>query len=110
MQLNAIDKGEYLALTVSGRLDASNSASFDESAKALLNPPSKSVLVDLAGLEYISSSGLRSLLSLAKAVRKAGFKTAFCSLQPAPEEIFRIAGFMEILTFRPDEKSAAKEL
>jgi anti-anti-sigma factor len=110
MQVTTTDKGTYVLLSVSGRLDASSSPAFNEAVAALGSPPAKHVLVDLGGMEYVSSSGLRSLLTLAKSLHKAGLKSAFCSLQTLPEEIFRVAGFMSILTISPNEASAAAAL
>ncbi|MDR1035278.1 MAG: STAS domain-containing protein [Deltaproteobacteria bacterium] len=107
MQITTADKGAYTLITVSGRMDATSSPSFDEAARALGPLPAKHVLVELHGLEFISSSGLRSFLALAKTVQKAGFTTAFCSLSHMAEEVFRIAGFMSILKIYPDEAAAA---
>ncbi|MDR2612879.1 MAG: STAS domain-containing protein [Deltaproteobacteria bacterium] len=104
------DKGSYYLLSLSGRLDASTSPSFDAEAAPLTASPAKDVVLDLRGLEYVSSSGLRSFLSLAKALQKGGFRTAFCSLSPATRDVFRIAGFMSILKILPDETAAAAEL
>ncbi|MDR1081377.1 MAG: STAS domain-containing protein [Deltaproteobacteria bacterium] len=107
MQVTTTDKGAYTLLSVSGRMDASTSPSFDEATRALGPAPSKNVLVELHALEFVSSSGLRSFLALAKNVQKAGFTTAFCSLSPMAEEVFKIAGFMSILKIYPDEAQAA---
>jgi anti-anti-sigma factor len=110
MQVIATDKGPYTLLTVSGRLDASTSPAFDESAKALGPDFGKHVILDLSGLDFVSSSGLRSFLSLAKSLRKAGFEAAFCSLPPMAAEVFKIAGFTSILKVLPDEAAAAAAL
>jgi anti-sigma B factor antagonist len=110
MQVTTTDKGSYTVISVSGRLDASTSPDFDSAVRALGTPPAKNVLVNLAGLEFVSSSGLRSFLSLAKAAQKAGLRTAFCSLGPVAADIFKIAGFNSILKILPDEASAETEL
>ncbi|MDR1040187.1 MAG: STAS domain-containing protein [Deltaproteobacteria bacterium] len=110
MQVATADKGAYTLLSVSGRMDATSSPGFDDAARALGPRIAKNVLLDLQGLEFVSSSGLRSFLALAKTVQRAGFQTAFCSLGPMIEEVFRIAGFMSILKIYPDESSAAAGL
>jgi anti-anti-sigma factor len=110
MQVTPADKGAYTLLTVSGRMDASAAPAFDGAAAALGAPPAKPVVVDLAGMDYVSSSGLRCFLALAKSLQKAGLSASFCSLAPMAEEVFRIAGFMSILKVHPDEASAAKAL
>jgi anti-anti-sigma factor len=68
------------------------------------------VLLDLKALEFISSAGLRSLLTVAKAIQKEGRTLAFINLAPMVADVFKMAGFLSILKVYPDKVSAAKEL
>jgi len=63
-------------------------------------------LVDLAGLEFISSAGLRGVLMLAKTCQKDGRPLGFCGLKPLVEDVFKISGFMSILKILPDQAAA----
>ncbi|KQY16340.1 hypothetical protein ASE23_20380 [Rhizobium sp. Root73] len=49
--------------------------------------------MDMAGLDYVSSAGLRVMLKTAKASRAAKKKLVLAGLQPAVQEVFDISGF-----------------
>ena len=55
-------------------------------------------IVDLAGLEYISSAGLRGILTIGKACKAAKAALAFCSMQAMVADMFKLSGFTSILT------------
>ena len=64
------------------------------------------VVLDLAGVDYISSAGLRVLLVAAKKSKAAQCKFALCSLQPAVREVFEISGFGTIIAIHADRAGA----
>ena len=55
------------------------------------------LVLDLAGVEYISSMGLRVLMMVAKEMGAAGAPVGVASLKPAVEEIFDIARFRYVI-------------
>ena len=85
-------------LTLSGRLDTSVSAQvsaeIDRQLAASSVSPGGSLTCDLENLDYISSSGLRIMLSLAK--RYKDFRIV--EVQPAVFEVFNMTGFSKIMT------------
>ena len=85
-------------LTLSGRLDTSVSAQvsaeIDRQLAASNVSPGGSLTCDLENLDYISSSGLRIMLSLAK--RYKDFRIV--EVQPAVFEVFNMTGFSKIMT------------
>ncbi|MDR2442229.1 MAG: STAS domain-containing protein [Deltaproteobacteria bacterium] len=111
MKIDVIDEGQKVIVTVDGRLDAATAASFDESVQALpgLKPP-RTILADLTNLEFISSAGLRSLLTLGKACRASGAQLAFCSLNAMVADVFKISGFTAIFKIYPDRNEAMAAL
>jgi anti-sigma B factor antagonist len=105
-----IQDGDVLVIViVEGRLDATNAASFDEAVKDLpvLTPPRR-ILMDLKGLEFVSSAGLRSFLTLGKACRSSGAQLGFCSLGTLVADVFKISGFVTIFTLFADRQEALK--
>ena len=94
-------------LKVSGRLDATAAAEFNQAAARALEAAPPRLLVDLAGLDFISSAGLRCVLTLAKTCQKDGRPLGFCALAPLVEDVFKISGFMSILKIFPDQAAAA---
>ena len=88
-------EGSALTLALEGRLDTTTSPELEEVIKGLDGVDT--LIMDMAGLEYISSAGLRVLLSAQKVMNtKGGMK-----IKNATEEvmeIFEVTGFDDILT------------
>ena len=82
---------------------------FERALIPLLDPAAGSragVVVDLAGVEYISSVGLRVLMIATKSVRGRGARFAVAELQPIVREIFAISRFDAILEVCPSLRAA----
>src|SRR6266542_2680092 len=62
--------------------------------------------VDMSGLDYISSAGLRVLLVMAKKVQQAKGKVALFGLVPNVREVFSVSGFDTIFSIQPDSATA----
>lgn len=84
-------------IALSGRMDAGNASEFDEAFGVVLGKKPASLIIDLAGLEYISSAGLRSVLTLIKAAKAGGAGLKFCAMQPMVTEVFKVSGFSAML-------------
>lgn len=82
-----------------GRLDGSNAPAVEKELLSLLETTS-TVDVNLAGLEYVSSAGLRVFLAAAKAAKGKGGKVVLVSPKPAVLEVLQISGFDRILEIR----------
>ncbi|TCT07998.1 STAS domain-containing protein [Aquabacter spiritensis] len=93
MQIEREATGSDLVLKVSGRLDTPNAKPFEQSLLAAVAETSGRITVDLAGVDYVSSSGLRALLVAGKAMRAAKRELALRALQPQIREVFDISGF-----------------
>ncbi len=87
--------GEELTLNVSGRLDTNTAPLLDAEIKEIGNETKKLVL-DFAGLEYISSAGLRTVLIAQKKMNKQGVMLVK-NVNESVMEVFQITGFSDIL-------------
>lgn len=81
-----------LVLHLAGRLDASTYMQFDATVLPLLAdlPGGTTVVLDLAGLEYISSAGLRSVARVRKTTRSLQGHTLLLDPQPQVRKVFDI--------------------
>ena len=70
----------------------------------------KGVVLDFAGVEYISSVGLRVLMVAAKQMRTREAKIAVAGLQPVVAEIFAISRFDRVLDVYPSVRNALEKL
>ncbi|MBR2727333.1 MAG: STAS domain-containing protein [Solobacterium sp.] len=93
-------EGKALTVALSGRLDSSTAPDLE---KQLDLTDIDKLVFDLAGLEYISSAGLRILLASMKAMDRQGEMTVR-HVQPAVMELFTVTGFSEILTIEAEEE------
>ena len=90
-----------------GRLDFGAAADFQarvEQALAATSPAA--LIIDCAGLDYVSSAGLRVFLLAAKAAQRAGLAFAMCSLTPAVREVFELSGFSRVIAVHADRATA----
>lgn len=83
-------------LTCTGRMDAVSAPRFETACMELLAQGHASQVVDLGGLEYISSAGLRSILTSVKKLKASGGGLAFCGLSGMVDEVFRVSGFLKL--------------
>lgn len=86
-----------MVIAVTGRVDGTNAQSFDTSMDEIIQESDTAVVLDLEGLTYMSSAGLRTILMTAKRLQTRKANLAICSLRPTINEIFQIAGFDRIL-------------
>lgn len=98
MKIVKAQNGAELRLSLSGRLDTTTAPELEQEAKQSLDGVTKLAL-DMTELEYISSAGLRVLLSMQKVMNKQGEMTV-CGVNETVREVFDITGFSDILTIQ----------
>ena len=89
---------ELTVISLTGRMDAGNAGEFNEAFDAVLEKHPAGLIIDLGGLQYISSAGLRSVLTLIKAAKAAKVTLKFCGMQPMVADVFKVSGFSSILS------------
>jgi anti-sigma B factor antagonist len=97
-------------LTVSGRIDATTSEDFKGTLDSFIDGNYATILIDLAGVEYISSMGLRILLAAQKKLRQKKGDVRLAALQPFVAEVFEIAGFAKLFKIYPTEAEALSQM
>ncbi|MBQ7431240.1 STAS domain-containing protein [Butyrivibrio sp.] len=96
MTINKIANGSQLTVALDGRLDTTTAPQLDDELKTALDGITK-LDFDMANLEYISSAGLRVLLSAQKVMNKQG-EMVVKNANEEIKEIFEVTGFVDILT------------
>lgn len=86
-----------LTVIVNGKVDTSTAPELDAGVKPYLDGVDNLIL-DFTGVNYISSAGLRILLSLQKTMSQKG-KMKVVGVCDVVDEIFEITGFADILTY-----------
>ena len=98
MQAVVNEKNGITVIALTGRMDATTSGVFGDACKAELDKGAKRIILDLAGIEYISSAGLRMILTMLKSAKSASAKLAFCGMQSMVRDVFKISGFTSMLS------------
>ena len=88
--------GEAVTLVVAGRLDTQTAPELEKELDSIL-PDTKDLTFDMAGLEYVSSAGLRVILKAQKAMNAQG-AMKLTGVNDSIMEVFDITGFLDILT------------
>lgn len=85
-----------LVLKPARRIDSSSAKSFEDDAAALLDGGPKKVVIDATDLDYISSAGLRVILTTAKKAKAAGGGLTIACARNNVKEVLAVSGFDNI--------------
>ncbi len=105
MEIKKTTLNQIEIFEISGRIDANNANDFEKILVQSIEEGATKMIADLTNLEYISSSGLRVFLLIAKKIGKNGF-IYLCSLQPQVSQIFNISGFNNIFSIFENREDA----
>jgi anti-sigma B factor antagonist len=90
-------EGSIVILSPIGRINNDTSPAFQAKLFACVGPTGAAVLVDLSGVEYISSAGLRALMVASKQSKASQGRLAVAGLTPVVKEIFTISRFAHVV-------------
>lgn len=96
MDLRSRRLADTIVLSPAGRIDHATAEPFREALLAGLGtcaPGKDHVVLDLGGVEYVASAGLRALMLAAKQVKTQGGTLVVAALQPVVREVFEISKF-----------------
>lgn len=99
MKIESEKKEEKLTLWLHGRLDTSTAPQLQQVMDTELEGI-KDLQIDMEQLEYVSSAGLRVLLSASKKMKAAEGNMTICHVNKDVMEVFTITGFKDIITIR----------
>lgn len=107
VNISSRKEGSATIVQVSGRLDADAAPGFELSCVQLVRSAEKVIVLDLGGVLYISSSGLRSLLVIGKYQQQRGGVLRVANLTPTVAQLFEQSNFQSLFpSFDSVEKAA----
>ena len=102
-------EGEVFSLEVKGEVDASSSIQLDDAFKnALMHE--KKIMVDLGGLEYISSAGLGVFVSQLEEVNNKEINLVLFGLSEAVYQVFDLLGLPSLFQIVNNKEEALEKL
>ncbi len=96
MKINKKVNGEKTTIALEGRLDTGTSPELEVVLNAI-TPTSKDLTLDFAKLEYVSSAGLRVLLTAQKNMNAHNGKMAIVNANDVVREVFDVTGFASFI-------------
>ena len=96
MTIEIKKKNEETIIEIVGRLDTITAPALDKTINEDISD-TKKLILDIKGVEYISSAGLRVLLSTQKKMQKIGTMKVINACEEVME-VFEMTGFADILT------------
>jgi anti-sigma B factor antagonist len=93
-------------VTVSGRVDSATAPELEGKLRELVDAGKTQLVLDLTNVEYMSSAGLRAMVSTLKAVKRVNGDLRISSPSPRVEEVLRLAGLTSIFNIHPTQEDA----
>jgi anti-anti-sigma factor len=97
-------------LSVTGRLDASTAPLLQTRVEQHISTGKRLFVLDLQGVDYVSSGGLRALLIVTKKVKPLAGGVVLSNLHPFVEDLLTMAGFNKLIPTAATEEDAVKLL
>lgn len=102
-------EGDVYIVVIEGRIDATTTPTVEKKL-AKLDDIAMKMAIDFSDVDYLSSAGMRLLLSLTKRMESKGGKVAFYGMGDDVVDIIRMAGFERILNLFGKKADALKSL
>ncbi|NGX40126.1 MAG: putative anti-sigma factor antagonist BtrV [Chlamydiae bacterium] len=109
VEITIEQEGDIHIVTLDGRLDASSTPVIEKKLAKLVET-AKQLVVDFSKVTYLSSAGMRLLLSLTKRLQSGDGQILFFGMNDDVMEIIKMAGFERILRIFNTKKEALKAL
>lgn len=110
MEITETRQGELSILKLEGKLDAVSCSELDQKLLSMIDGGDNAFLLDLDSLVYISSAGLRTMLTAHKKLAEIQGRLILCALQEQVKEVFDISGFSQFFSISPSREEALAEL
>ena len=87
---------------ISGRVDSATAPEVEAALHDLINADRRRVVLDLQAVEYLSSAGLRVLVTILKAAKKDGGDLKLAQLSVRVKEVLELSGLTPVFNLYDD--------
>lgn len=106
MQIATQEQGTVSIVAVAGRVDSATAPELENTLKRLVEAEKTQIVLDLLGVEYMSSAGLRAMVSTLKAVKRVNGDLRVANPSARVDEVLRLAGLSSIFAIYPTREAA----
>lgn len=110
MKVAASQVGDAHVLALSGRLDSEAAPDFEQYCTRCTRGEAGTLILDLTPLEYLSSAGLRTILSAGKELQSRNGRLVLCAPKGSVRQIVEAAGFHKLFTVCSTLEEAGKHM
>ena len=111
MNIRVVNENDALThIALEGRLDTAGVQDIELHFLAHTAARGKPTLIDMRGVEYISSLGIRLILSAMQTLKKKGTKGLLFAVQPLVKETLVLAGLDDLLASSDNEEEVIRSL
>jgi anti-anti-sigma factor len=108
LEVNQDKKGDVLVLRIRGRLDAISSPTAEKKVFEYINKGENKLILDFGEVDYLSSAGMRMLLSTTKKLKGLSGKLVVCSVTSNVMDVLKMSGFDHVLELCKNEEDALR--
>jgi anti-sigma B factor antagonist len=98
MQIATQEQGQVAIVAVNGRVDSATAPDLENALKKLVETEKTQIVLDLMDVEYMSSAGLRAMVSTLKSVKRVNGDLRVANPSPRVDEVLRLAGLTSIFS------------
>ena len=109
MEININPVGQVMVIEISGEIDSNTAPQAQEHVLPLAQPGAK-ILLDMSSVEYMSSAGLRMLLSMYRQITRQNGGLVLVGLAEEIKDTMSITGFLNFFTTRDTVDEGLKAL
>ncbi len=106
MAIDALSHSGTVFVLAEHRLDSSSAGAFSEELESVTESAGRTVVVDMEGLDYIGSAGLRAIMQAVRKTQQQGGRLALCSLSSDVRAVFQTSGFDQLIDIHPSRAEA----
>jgi anti-anti-sigma factor len=103
------ERSGVLLVTPMGRVDSNTAGELERKLIGHIDRGSRRLVIDMSGVDYMSSAGLRVMLLAAKRLREGG-ALVLCGMGESVRQIFELAGFLPIFAIEATRDLALARL
>lgn len=101
--------GDLLVLYMSGRLDAVSAPPVEHRVFDFISQGEHKIILDFSNIDYLSSAGMRMLLSVTKKLKNNDGRMVICNISNNVMDILKMSGFDHILDIAKTEENALQK-
>jgi len=106
MQVKITEYKRVAVIQPVGRVDSDTSAEFETELRRLVDSGRNNLVLDLSKIDFLSSAGLRVIVSTMKSVRKNGGNVCVAEANARAAEVLKLTGLDSIIDMHPSREAA----